>query len=160
MRTLYSGHFSIEDIVFRFQLTLPPRTDTSKIRHFLARNLYTFYFGQCFTVSCRFSSIFVILLFWPLQVHKNVGIVNLMGLPVCIHLYGWRVFQLQRCSKRNGAGIEKWIQSWRFLLYMDNHFSFTMRLVRTKETAFLSTSLIGSFTRYKHSPTSCLQIII
>ena len=27
-------------------------------------------------------------------------------------------------------------------------------LVRTKETVFLPTSLIGSFTRYKHSPTS------
>ena len=33
-------------------------------------------------------------------------------------------------------------------------------LVRTKETAFLSTSLTGSFTRYKHSSTSGFQIII
>ena len=110
---------------------------TSKIRHLRARNLYTFYFGQCFTVSFRFSSIFVILLFWPLQVHKNVGIVNLLGLPVRIHLYGWRVFQLQRCSKRNGAGIEKWIQSWRFLLYMDNHFSFTVRISMNQRSSIL-----------------------
>ena len=32
-------------------------------------------------------------------------------------------------------------------------------LVRTKETVFLSTSLIGFLTRYKHSPTSGSQII-
>ena len=39
-RTLYSEHLSIVDIIFRSQLTLPPRTDlsiadTSNIRHFL-----------------------------------------------------------------------------------------------------------------------------
>ena len=33
-------------------------------------------------------------------------------------------------------------------------------LVRTKDTAFLRTSLIGAFTRYKHLPTSGFQIII
>ena len=32
-------------------------------------------------------------------------------------------------------------------------------LVRTKETAFLSTSLIGFLTRYKHLPTGSSQII-
>ena len=65
-RTLYSGHLSIVDIIFRSQLTLPPRiylsiADTSNIR--VLRNLYTFYFGQCFIVSFKLSSIFVILLF-------------------------------------------------------------------------------------------------
>ena len=38
-RTFYSGHLSIADIIFRSQLTLPPRTDlsiedTSNIKHF------------------------------------------------------------------------------------------------------------------------------
>ena len=134
---LYSGHLSIVDIIFRSQLTLPPQNLPLYSGHaqywtFLARNLYTFYFGQCFTVSFKFSSIFVVLLFqpvqWPFQFHENVGIVILQEFPVRIHLYGSCVFQLQRCPKFNVTGIEIWIQSWRFLLHMDNHFSSTLRI--------------------------------
>ena len=66
-RTLYSGHLSIADIIFRSQLTLPSRTDHSiadtpnnrPYKTFLVRNLYTFYFGQCFTILFDFFSIFV-----------------------------------------------------------------------------------------------------
>ena len=57
------------DIVFRCQFTLPPRTDilvANKPNNMpcktLVRNLYTFYFKQCFTVSLTFSSIYLILL--------------------------------------------------------------------------------------------------
>ena len=53
-RTLYSGHFLIEDIIFRSQFTLPPRTDlsiadTPKKRPnmtFLVTSLYVFYFRR------------------------------------------------------------------------------------------------------------------
>ena len=41
------------------------------------------------------------------------------------------IFQLNFSSIAtlgNGTGIEIWIQSWRFLLYMVNHFSCTMRI--------------------------------
>ena len=42
-------------------------------KSFLIRNLYTFYFRQCFAVLFKFSSIFVILFFSLLktQVYKN-----------------------------------------------------------------------------------------
>ena len=46
-------------------------------------------------------------------------------------------------------------------MYMDNHLTPLQReLIATKETAFLSTLLIGSSTRYKHSPINGFQIII
>ena len=65
--TLYSGYLSIADIIFRSQFTLPPITDLSiadapnnrPYKTFLVRNLYAFYFRQFFTVSHKFSSIFV-----------------------------------------------------------------------------------------------------
>ena len=66
---LYSGHLSATDIIFRSQLTLPSRNDPSiantpnnrPYKTFLVRNLPKFYFGQCFTISFKFSSIFIIL---------------------------------------------------------------------------------------------------
>ena len=141
-RTFYSRHLSIVDIIFRAQLTLLPRTDlsiadTSNIKHFVKK----YYFGQCFTVSFKFSSIFVVLLFqpvqWPFQFHENVGIVILQEFPVRIHRYGSCVFQLQRCPKFNVTGIEIWIQSWRFLLHMDNHFSSTVRISTNQRNSIL-----------------------
>ena len=69
----------------------------------LVRNLYTFYF----------------------RVRKNE---NSQWFSDRIHLHGWRVSQLQRCSKCYGAEIEMWIRSWRFLLDMTNHFFFTKRI--------------------------------
>ena len=140
-RTLYCGHLCIVGIIFRPQLTLPLDSRHVQYEAFLARNLYTFYFGQCFTVSFKFSSIFVVLLFqpvqWPFQFHENVGIVILQEFPVRIHLYGSCVFQLQRCPKFNVTGIEIWIQSWRFLLHMDNHFSFTVRISTNQRNSIL-----------------------
>ena len=71
LRTHYRVHLSISGIIFRCQFTLPPRTDLSiadttnsrLYETFLGRNLYTFCFRQCFTVSFKFSMIFVILFF-------------------------------------------------------------------------------------------------
>ena len=68
---LYSGHISRVDIIFMFQFTLPPRTDlfiadtpnSRPYKTLLVKNMHTFYFGQCFAVSFRFSSILVILFF-------------------------------------------------------------------------------------------------
>lgn len=40
--------------------------------------------------------------------------------------YAWRVWQLQRCPKQNGAGIETWMQWWRFLLHMSTHLFFAV----------------------------------
>ena len=70
-RTLYSGHLSIADIIFRNQFKIPFRTDLSiadtpnnkPCKTFLARNLYKFYLRQCFTVSLKLSLLFVILFF-------------------------------------------------------------------------------------------------
>ena len=76
-RTLYSGHLSVEGIIFSPNSNYPleltslqqtrPRNFTWSIleyfvsyKTFLVRNSYTFYFRQCYTVSFNFSSIFVI----------------------------------------------------------------------------------------------------
>ena len=58
-------HLSIVDIVFRSQLILPLERTSWHIQYkaFFARYVYLFYFGQCFTVLFKLSSIFVILLF-------------------------------------------------------------------------------------------------
>ena len=52
----------MSDVIFRSQFTLPPITDLSiadtpnnrAFKTFSVRNLYTFYFTQCFMVSLRF----------------------------------------------------------------------------------------------------------
>ena len=64
-------------------------------------------------------------------------IVNLQEFPVRIHCYGRRVFRLQRCSIRSGTGIEIWIQSLRFLFYMDKHFSSTVRISTNQRNSIL-----------------------
>ena len=84
-RTLYSDHLSIVGIILRFQLTLPPRTDLCsghvQYQIFLARNLYTVHFGQCFAVSFKFSLIFVILLFN--QFNGLFSSMKMQGLQIC-----------------------------------------------------------------------------
>ena len=72
-RTLYSGHLSIADIIFRSEFTLPPRTDlpianTPNNRPYIRHSLYVFCLRQCFTVSFKFSSIFIILFFSKINV--------------------------------------------------------------------------------------------
>ena len=37
-------------------------------------------------------------------------------------------FPVAKIPKHNGTGIEIWIQSWRFLLHMNNHFSPIVRI--------------------------------
>ena len=69
MKPPYSGHPGT--FIFRSQLTLPSRNDPFIVdtpnnrpyKTFLIRNLHKFYFGQCFTISFKFSSIFISL-FW------------------------------------------------------------------------------------------------
>ena len=59
------------NIIFRSQFTLSPASDPSiaathnsrQYQTFLVRNLYTFYFRQCSTVSFKLSWIFVTLFF-------------------------------------------------------------------------------------------------
>ena len=70
---------------------------------------------------------------WKCRSYKFIGNSS----PWEIHLYAWRVFWLQRCPKRNGIEIEIWIQWWRFLLYMDNHFSFTVRISMNQRSSIL-----------------------
>ena len=115
--------------------------DTSNSRPyktFLVRNLYTFYFRPGFTVSFKFSSIFILFLSlfneWPFQFHKNE---NLQGFPVHIHLHGWCVSQLQRCLKRNEAEIETCIQSLMFLLHIANHLFLTVRISTNNSNSIL-----------------------
>ena len=68
----YSGYLSTVDIVFRFQLTIPPITELSiaetpnnrSCKTFLVRNFYTFYFRQSFTAQLKFPSMFVSLFLW------------------------------------------------------------------------------------------------
>ena len=72
-----------------------------------------------------------------MQFHENLGTVNLQEIPVRTRLYSWRVFRLQGCSKRNRTGTKIWIQSWRFLLYMGNHFSFTVRISTNQRNSIL-----------------------
>ena len=100
----------------RFQFALLPRTDlcitdtpnNRPYKTFLVRNLYKFYFRQCYTISFKFSLIFITLF--------------------CSQFNGWRVSRLQRCPKRNWAGIRTRIQSRRFLLHMFNHLFCKVRI--------------------------------
>ena len=125
-RPLCSRHFiantSLQwtSFLVRSQITLSPRTnfliaDHIQYKTFLARNVYRFYFWQCFTLSFKFPLIFVILLF-SLMAFSSIYIkmysqyFHENGFPVCIHLSGWYDFQLQRCPKCNGTAIEIWIQ--------------------------------------------------
>ena len=66
-RTLYSEHLSIVDIIFRFQLTLQPRTnlliaDTSNIRHFLQEICIHFTFDN--VLQFRLSSLQSLLFYF------------------------------------------------------------------------------------------------
>ena len=49
-----------------------------------------------------------------------------------------RCFPVAKMSKAQyRTGIEIWIQSWRFLLYMDNHFFFIVRINKNQRTSIL-----------------------
>ena len=100
---------------------------TSHIRHS--------YFRQYFRFCLRFlRSLFFSQLKWPFQNHKNK---NSQWFPVCIYPHGWRVSQLQRCPKNNGAKIETWIQSWRFLLHMAIYLFLTVRISTNHSNSIL-----------------------
>ena len=65
-RTLYSGHLSQPTTFLGPNSHYLCRADTLNNRQyktFLVRNLYVFYFRQCFAALFKFSSIFVILFF-------------------------------------------------------------------------------------------------
>ena len=77
------------------------------------------------------ASLMVFSFPWKCRDCKFVGISGPYSSP-------WLTFfRLQRCPKRNGTGIEIWIQSWRFLLHMDNHFSFTVRISTNQRNSIL-----------------------
>ena len=84
-QTIYSGHLSIEDIIFKSQFTLPFRIDlsiadkpnNSPYKTFLVRNLYTFYFRQHFKVSRKFSSIFILLFSQFIKLFRSIKMIFL-----------------------------------------------------------------------------------
>ena len=146
-----SSHYPLE-------LTSPRQTPPITDHKIFVRNLYTFYFRQCFTVFFDFCYFSFELLEWTFQVHKNK---NSLGFPACIHLHRWRVSQLLKCLKHNAAGKETWIQSWRFLLPKANHLLFTVRI----STNHSNTILVHFISWFFHAlqtlaPTSGFQIII
>ena len=150
-RTLNSGHLSIVDIIFRSQFTSPPRNDLSLAdtsnngphKIFLARNLFSFYFRQCFIVLFKFSSIFVILLFSQFNslfssIKKKIRWDFQSVFTAMVDVYpSCKDFQ---CAMRQRQ------------IYGHNQGDFY--------SIFLSRLLVDSFTHCKHSPTSCFQIII
>ena len=80
-----------------------------------------------------FSSIFVILFF------SRFNLVRSINMEI------FRDFQsVFICSKHNGAGVETWMQSWRFLLLMSNHLFPTMR-ISTNHSSNLLVHLVGWF---------------
>ena len=101
--------------------------------HFTLNNVLQFRLGFLRSLLFYFFSQFNGLF----QCHENVGVVNLQEIPLRIHLYGSRVSRLQGSPKCIGTGIEIWIQSQRFLLYMDNHFSFIVRISKNQRNSIL-----------------------
>ena len=88
-----------------------------------------FYSFVCFLRSLFFTFLASLMAFsvpWKCRDCKSAGISSL-------HSSLWLPCFLVRCPKRSGTGIEISIQSWRFLLHMDNHFSCTVR-ISTNET--------------------------
>ena len=123
-------------MIFRFQLTLSPGTDlligdTSNIMHFLQKNCMHFTLDNVlqFCLSSLWSLLFYVL--GSLMVFSGswkCRDCKLVGISSSISRISRHIFQLQRCPKRNGTGIELWIQSWRFLLCKASHFYFTVRI--------------------------------
>ena len=101
--------------------------------HFTLNNVLQFRLGFLRSLLFYFFSQFNGLF----QCHENVGVVNLQEIPLRIHLYGSRVSRLQGSPKCTETGIEIWIQSQRFLLYMDNHFSFIVRISKNQRNSIL-----------------------
>ena len=132
-------------MIFRFQLTLSPGTDlligdTSNIMHFLQKNCMHFTLDNVlqFCLSSLWSLLFYVL--GSLMVFSGswkCRDCKLVGISSSISRISRHIFQLQRCPKRNGTGIELWIQPWRFLLYIDNHFSFRMRISMNHRNSIL-----------------------
>ena len=145
------------DIIFRSLLTLSPRTDLSivnkfNIRYFLKEICINFTLDNVLRFSLSFLQS---LLFYFLA-----SLMAFSGIWKCRDCKFVEITSPYSSLWLTSFPIAKISKAWRFLLYMDNHFPLQWKLVRTKETTFLSTLLIGSFTRYKHLPTSGFQIII
>ena len=131
------------DLSFRSQLTLAPRTDlsiadTSNIRHFLQEICIHFTLDNVLQFRLNFlRSLLFHFLARFMAFSGPWKCRDLQRFPVRIYLYGRRVFQLQKCPKSNGTGIEMWIQSWRSMLHMGNHFSFTVRIGTNQRNSIL-----------------------
>ena len=162
--TLYSRYLSIADIIFRSQFTLPPITDLSiadapnnrPYKTFLVRNLYAFYFRQFFTVSLKFSSIFVFLffsqfnnLFRFITIKTRGDFTMVDAFPSCKNIQSG-MGKGQKHEYNHGD----FCCTWPITSYIQ------LRLVQTIATAFLSISLVGSSMYCKYSPTSGFQVII
>ena len=118
--------------------------------------MYTFSSRWSFTVSFKFSSIFLSQFngyFRSRKMEISRGLKSVFTSIVDIS-------QLERCSKCNGEEIEIYIPSWRFSVTHGQPLFFTVRIRMNHSKSILSTSLVGSFTQCKHSPTSGFQIFI
>ena len=166
--TLCTGHF-IADIIFRSNFTLLSRTDHSieekpnnrSYEVFLVRRLYKFNFGQCFTISFKFSSIFVILS-WD-EFNGPFRSIKMRNCKDFQSVFTSMIDVFSSCKDVQCAMGSGWKYGYNhgdFCCTWTTTSSLKCELEHTTETAFLSNSLVGSFTHYKHSPTSGSQTII
>ena len=122
------------DIIFRSQFTLPPRTDLSiadtpnnrPYKTFLVRNLYTFYFRQCFKISFKFI-LFKIILYYSFNLYFSQfnGLFRMIKIKICRYFKFVFISLVDAFSRE---GIETWIQLWRFLLDIVNHLFFLKKI--------------------------------
>ena len=132
------------DIILRSQLTLPSITDlsiagTSNIRHFLQEICIHFtldnvsQFGLSFLQSLFYflARLMAFSVPWKCSDRKFVGNSSPYSSL-------WLMcFLVAKMPKRNGTGIEIWIPSWRIMLYMDNHFSYAVRISTNQRNSIL-----------------------
>ena len=125
-QTLYSGLLFIADTIFRFLFTFSSRSglsvadtpDNRPYKILLVRNNYTIYFRQCFTVSLKFSSIFVNLFHSQFNgVFRSIKIFRFISSP---HSHLWLTrFLVTKMSKaqqgqrqKHGCNYEDFCCAW------------------------------------------------
>ena len=123
------------------------------------RNIYTFYFRHCLTVSFKFSSIFSDL-FWSIK--KIAGISSQYSPPWLTRFPVANTSKAQRCRDRNiDTTMEISVaQRQPSLFHTENQYE----LQQKHSSPFFSTLLVGSFTHcqvaFKLSNKHTLQYIV
>ena len=123
---------------------------------FLERNLYTFYFRQCFTVSFKFSLIFVILVFSQLN-----GIYRSIRMKISWDFQSIFISMVEAFpsykdvqstmgqGQKHGYNHRDFRCTWPTISFLQ------CELVQTTATAFLSTWLALSRSAKTHQPVIC-----